>query len=49
MKRGVWYFGATLPPRVRQVIPAAAEQVGQSNCSTAEAGSARAVVSQNLS
>lgn len=24
MKRGVWYFGATLPPRVRQVLPAGA-------------------------
>ncbi len=48
MNRGVWYFGATLPPRVRQVLPAGTSHVGQSNCSTAVAGSASWGMSQNL-
>jgi hypothetical protein len=30
MKRGVWYLGATLPPRVRQTLPAGASHIGQS-------------------
>ncbi len=49
MKRGVWYFGAILPPRVRQVLPAGTSQVGHSNCATAAAGSAVSGMSQNLS
>jgi hypothetical protein len=48
MKRGVWYFGATLPPRVRQVLPAGTEHVGQSNCSMAAAASASWLMSQKL-
>ncbi len=37
MKRGVWYFVAVLPPRVRQGLPAWASQFGQSFRSTADA------------
>ncbi|MFD4567031.1 hypothetical protein ACFWOX_21920 [Streptomyces sp. NPDC058467] len=29
-KRGVWYFAAVFPPRVRQALPAGASQFGQS-------------------
>ncbi|WP_230466645.1 hypothetical protein [[Actinomadura] parvosata] len=48
MKRGVWYLGATFPPRVRQALPAGAAHIGQSKASTAAAGSASSVMSQNL-
>ncbi|AQY20610.1 hypothetical protein T261_08353 [Streptomyces lydicus] len=36
-KRGVWYFAAVVPPRVRQALPAGASQFGQSMGSTANA------------
>jgi hypothetical protein len=36
-KRGVWYFTAVFPPRVRQALPAGASQFGQSRRSTANA------------
>nr|WP_246268231.1 hypothetical protein [Nonomuraea typhae] len=45
VKRGVWYFGATLPPRVRQALPAGAAHMGQPKASTA-AGLARSLMSQ---
>lgn len=37
MKRGVWYFVAHLPPRVRHGLPAGASQFGQSFCSNSKA------------
>ncbi len=37
MKRGVWYFAAVFPPRVRQALPAGAPQAGQSWRSAAAA------------
>lgn len=49
MKRGVWYFGATLPLRVQQVLPAGTSHAGQSNCSMMAAGSTGSGMSQNLS
>lgn len=41
--------GATLPPRVRQALPAGAAHIGQSKTSAAVAGSASSAMSQNLS